>query len=247
MHKLFLWIERFLAHYCTDKIITISEQQQFEILRVFKVGSACQHMVVHLGLDLGFVPRVNSSLREQFAIGKNEFVFGIVGRIAWVKNHVLFLEAVQKFVSDCKESKCRFVVVGDGDEALLNSLKKMANATGLGSKVLFVGNQSNPEDIYGMLNCLVLTSKNEGTPLAILEAFASSVPVVATRVGGVPDLLGDSERGLLVEQNAESVAMAMRSVMCGVNAQILKDAKAFVEDGYSIDSLYNNLNHLYKS
>ncbi|MBW7875159.1 MAG: glycosyltransferase [Candidatus Cloacimonetes bacterium] len=246
IHRLFLGLERFLGRFCTDKIVTISERQQREVLDVYKVGKKAQHSIVPLGLDIGFVDCLSPALRITHGISQDTFVFGIVGRIAAVKNHFLFLDSVCHMIRNDPQNKSIFVVIGDGDKNLLEALKQKVSHSRLSPRVLFLGNQSRPEDIYGMLNCLVLTSKNEGTPLSILEAFAASVPVIATRVGGVPDLLGSNERGILVNEDAEEIAQAMQKIQSGGHKAMTEGAKDFVQQGYSLGALYDRMKKVYK-
>ena len=82
-----------------------------------------------------------------------------------------------------------FIVIGDG--ALRESLENQKQALGLDADVIFVGGRKDPEYFYPALDVVALTSRNEGTPLTLIEAMANARPVVATSVGGVVDLLGE--------------------------------------------------------
>jgi len=83
----------------------------------------------------------------------------------------------------------RFVVIGDGH--LRHKLEQQVQANGLGDDVTFVGSRRDPENFYPALDIVALTSRNEGTPLTLIEAMANARPVISTAVGGVVDLLGD--------------------------------------------------------
>jgi glycosyltransferase involved in cell wall biosynthesis len=176
----FLAIERFLARVNTDRIVVLSEQQRREIHETFRVGRAEQFVVVPLGMEMGGQARV--------PVLHGEPVVGIVGRLTPIKNHDLFLRAAARL-----RGEARFVIFGDGAER--PRLERLAADLGLGDRVVFAGTRDVGE-IYASIDVLALTSRNEGTPLAILEAMASGVPVVATAVGGVVDLLGEVERRL---------------------------------------------------
>ena len=96
-----------------------------------------------------------------------------------------------------RSGSARFLIVGDGE--LRDALERQARELGLGEdQLLFLGFRDDLETIYADLDLLVLCSANEGSPVAIMEAMASGVPVVATDVGGVPDLVADGETGVLV-------------------------------------------------
>ena len=83
----------------------------------------------------------------------------------------------------------RFIVIGDG--ALRAMLEQQARTLGLDKDVIFVGSRTDPECFYPALDVVALTSRNEGTPLTLIEAMANARPVISTTVGGVVDLLGE--------------------------------------------------------
>ena len=242
--KIFLNIERFLARFSTDKIITISKQQQDEILDRFKVGKKEQHIQINLGIDTNFASQLDKkSFRNDYNIPDGSKVFGIVGRIADIKNHELFIDSVKYFNKNYTHENIYFVVIGDGERFFVENLKNIAKDV---KNIIFSGNQSNPSYFYGALDYLVLTSKNEGTPVSILEAFAAEIPVISAAVGGVVDIIGNNERGYLIEANKEEFAKhydKMLRVDCHIKVQ---EAKNFVENNYSIESLVNNVDGLYK-
>jgi glycosyltransferase involved in cell wall biosynthesis len=176
----FLAIERLLARVNTDRIVVLSEQQRREIHETFGIGRAEQFVVVPLGLDI-VAPQAPGEGRHS-----SQPVVGIVGRLTAIKNHDLFLRAAALL-----RDEARFVVYGDGAER--PRLEALAAELGLGERIVFAGTRDVAE-IYPSLDVLALTSRNEGTPLAILEAMAAGVPVAATAVGGVVDLLGEVEQ-----------------------------------------------------
>jgi glycosyltransferase involved in cell wall biosynthesis len=180
--RFFLTIERMLARLNTDRIIVLSEQQLHEIRDDFRVGRPEQFVVVPLGIDLDDFrgdARAGDALRMELGIGRTETVVGIVGRITSIKNHDLFLRLAAR-----ARDLARFVVYGDGgDRAALERRS---------GDVIFAGTR-DAAAIYASLEVVALTSRNEGTPLALIEAMASGKPVISTDVGGVVDLLGRVE------------------------------------------------------
>ena len=184
----FLTVERLLAKCVTDKILVVSEQQKAEINQTFRVGRRDQFRVVRLGLDLGiFADRESrrAPFRQELGIDDDVTLVGIVGRLTEIKNHEMFLQSVAR----TNFENVRFVIVGDG--SLRESLEQQARALGIESKVIFAGGRKDPEYFYPALDICALTSRNEGTPLTLIEAMANARPVIATSVGGVVDLLGD--------------------------------------------------------
>ena len=114
-------------------------------------------------------------MRKRFSISRDSKVIGIVGRISAIKNHALFIESALSFNRRFPNEDVIFVVVGDGESDFVNSLKKMALSN---TKIIFTGTINEAESIYGLLDMLVLTSKNEGTPVTLIEAQASNKPIV---------------------------------------------------------------------
>jgi glycosyltransferase involved in cell wall biosynthesis len=193
----FLRIERVLARLATDRIVVITEQQRDEIHNRFRVGSNLQFVVIRLGLDIDQFAESRSrrfQLRDQLGIHPDEMLVGIVGRLTAVKNHELFLRAISEFKRGALNGqirRVRFIIIGGG--ALRGELEQLVENLNLGNDVIFAGNRSDPESFYAALDIVALTSKNEGTPLTLIEAMANGLPVIATAVGGVIDLLGSPE------------------------------------------------------
>ncbi|MFN2405184.1 MAG: glycosyltransferase [Pyrinomonadaceae bacterium] len=188
--QMFLTIERVLAKLVTDRIVVISEQQKAEIHQTFGVGAADQIRVIRLGLDLNvFTHYANrrALFRKELGIGDDTVLVGIVGRLTQIKHHEMFLESVARL----NRERARFVIIGDG--SLRESLEAKARSLGIEKDVIFAGGRKDPEYFYPALDIVALTSRNEGTPLTLIEAMANARPVIATSVGGVVDLLGSVE------------------------------------------------------
>jgi glycosyltransferase involved in cell wall biosynthesis len=187
--RVVLFIERLLARLNTDRLIVLGEQQLREIHDTFAVGRPEQYVIVPLGIDVHDL-RADSdkgaALRTACGIGATEKVVGIVGRLAAIKNHDLFLRVAAR-----SSNGTRFVVYGDGGER--DHLERRAIDLKVDDRVLFAGVRG-ADEIYASLDVAALTSLNEGTPLAIIEAMAAGKPVVSTAVGGVVDLLGAVEQ-----------------------------------------------------
>ena len=245
-HRFFLSIERTLARSISDAIITISRQQQDEILKTYKVGSRKKHHIIPLGIDTSFVDRLDKhSLRSQLNIEGGDRVFGIVGRIATVKNHHLFISSIIEF-NKLKNERCHFVVVGSGADLEIQELEDYARDNNV-QNIHFIGNQTDPAFFYGALDYLVLTSKNEGTPVCILEAFAAEIPVISTPAGGVVDLLGNNERGLIAQPTASDLALQYQYALDHDLTEMTARAKQFVFSKYTLEKLTDNLENLYQN
>lgn len=245
---MFLTIERLLARLATDRLIVVSEQQGAEIGNDFRVGRQGQIKVIPLGLDLQVFAN-HATRRERFrqelGVDDETVLVGIVGRLTEIKNHQMFLNIVARMKAD-ERGRMRFVVIGDG--SLRQSLEKQARSLGLEAEVIFAGGRKDPEYFYPALDIVALTSRNEGTPLTLIEAMANARPVVATSVGGVVDLLADG-RGISVPSGDEEAFAAALSRLAA-DRQLQKELGArgleFVTRVYPKERLVDDIKHLYE-
>jgi glycosyltransferase involved in cell wall biosynthesis len=257
--RFFLTIEKMLAR-ITDRIVVISDQQLREIHGQFRVGKPEQFAVIPLGLDLApFAAGSDrrSQLRTEIGATESDVVVGVIGRLTEIKNHSLFLRACAAIAGRGSQQSQRFVIIGDGH--LRAQLEAEAASLGVSEHVVFLGSRRNLEDAYPALDIVALTSRNEGTPLALIEAMAAQRAVVATTVGGVIDLLGDvvatydsgwavHERGIGVRPNdADSFGRALLFLANApeLRAQLGNAGHDFVMNRYSIGRLVNDLRELY--
>ena len=255
----FLTIERLLARLVTDRILVVSEQQRAEINETFRVGKTQQFKVVRLGLDLevfnGFSAR-RTKFRSDLGIDDQTTLVGIVGRLTEIKHHELFLNSVARLkmlVPDL--NLIRFVIIGDG--SLRDTLERQARSLGLEREVIFAGGRRDPEYFYPALDICALTSRNEGTPLTLIEAMANARPVIATTVGGVVDLLGNvvedgdyrvCERGIGVRpDDVDALAAGLARLVKDktLREQLGQRGFEFVDRNYRKERLLEDVKNLY--
>lgn len=257
--RAFLFIEKMLAKLATDRIVVLSEQQRREIHEAFGVGRADQFAVVPLGMDTSEFSGPTAdhqALRNELRIGPDELLVGIVGRLTEIKNHELFLQAAAIFKNQPSGIKARFLIVGDG--ALRESLERQAVNLGLGSDVIFTGSRRDLKNVYQALDIVALTSRNEGTPLTLIEAMASGCAVLSTAVGGVVDLLGQPleadgpitlcERGISVPPNDATAFAAGLKKLSGnaiLRRELGERGLLFVQSNYSVQRLISDVQSLY--
>ena len=193
--RLFVTIERLGARLST-RIITISPRLREEIAHYGVTGRE-RIDVIPLGFELeafASQPRATGDFRRSLGFPAEAKLVGIVGRLVPIKNIPLLLEAAA--LAREQNPEIRVVVVGDGE--LREELNARASALGLRNAVVFAGWRRDLASVYADLDAVVISSDNEGTPASLIEAMATGCPVVATRVGGVPDLIADGETGRLV-------------------------------------------------
>ncbi|MDQ3877369.1 MAG: glycosyltransferase [Actinomycetota bacterium] len=189
----FAAIERQLARRST-RLVAVSEHVKDSLLER-GIGDPDQWVVIPLGLELddlaGELPKP-ADARAVLGLPPEGPVVGIVGRLTAVKDHMTFLRAARVVHEHFPEA--HFVVAGDGDlrEPLQDSARDL-----VGGSVTFLGWRHDLVNLYAALDVVVLTSLNEGTPVALIEAAAAARPAVATNVGGVSSVVRDGETGWL--------------------------------------------------
>lgn len=238
-------MERLLAR-LTNKIITISELIKCDLVN-YKIAAAEKITVLPLGFDLApFLSchRHRGELRQEYGLDERARLVGIVGRLVPIKNHRLFLDTAARLAA--REERVRFVVVGDG--ALRGEMEAYAAALGIGDRVIFTGWRRDLPRIYADLDVLAVSSNNEGTPVSAIEAMASGVPVAATRVGGLPDLITEGETGCLTPpQNPEALTTAILGLLQDPQAaeRLRRAARAMVQERFRVHRLTADMEQLY--
>lgn len=238
-------MERILAQ-MTDRIIAVSEQVKHDLV-TYRVAPAETILVVPLGLELEpFLDDSQSrgTFRRELELKEGERLVGIVGRLFPIKNHRLFLDAAALMAR--QELAARFVIVGDG--ALRPEMEQYAQALDIADRVIFTGWRHDLPRIYVDLDVLAVTSNNEGTPVSAIEAMAAGCPVVATRVGGLPDLIDDGESGYLVPPgDAQAVSAAMLRLLREpeMARRMGQTARTLVQERFAAHRLVNDMARLY--
>ena len=204
--RVFVAIERWLARQ-TACLIAVSEAVRRDVLAA-GVGTATRFEVVSLGLDLAPFEQAEQhrgALRRDLGLPADVPLIGIVARLVPIKQHELFLDVAARLVA--LGSPAHLVIVGDGE--CRAEVERGIAARNLGQRVHLVGWRSDLPVIYADCDVVLLTSKNEGSPVALIEAHAAACPVVATRVGGVPDVVVEGETGWLCDDgDVEGLAAA---------------------------------------
>ena len=175
----------------TDVIIAISPSQYDELTKTYRIAPSYKIETTELGFNLKLFLNNKTKkgrFRENLKIDNDVILVGIIGRLVPIKNHKMFLKSAKYFIEKNPNINIKFVVIGDGE--LRHDLQKAAGRLKLDEHVTFCGWMKDISPVYADLDILALTSLNEGTPVSIIEAMASSVPVIATDAGGVVDLLG---------------------------------------------------------
>ena len=147
--------------------------------------------------------------RARLGVAPGAFHLGWVGRLSREKGADVFLEALAR-LPDEADGPVVASMVGDGPEAA--ALRRKAERLGIGGRVRWHGAVEGAGELFSAFDAFVLSSRTEGTPIALLEAMAAGVPVVAARVGGVPDVVGDAEAWLVPAEDPAALARAIAAL-----------------------------------
>lgn len=257
----FLNVERHLANKST-KIIAISDLQKQDLAFKYKICDESKIEVVPNGIMLEKFEtnqeEKRKAWRAQYNISPETTLVGIVGRVAPIKNHEMFVKVVQRFLQTSTFSDIKFMIIGDGD--VLHSVMDMMrnlnipfcycpeNKNTAEANVLLTSWQTDMDYVYAGLDIVCLTSLNEGTPISLIEAQASRRPVISTRVGAVLDTIQENETGFVVESN-DVEGFTDKLIMLAENKHLQKQmgekGNGFVHHKYSHKRLASDIGNLY--
>jgi glycosyltransferase involved in cell wall biosynthesis len=249
-------LERKLASIST-KIIAISEKQKMELAHEHNICSEDKIEVIPLGFDLDRfqqgIEKKREVFREEFSLGNEDIAVSIIGRLVPIKNHELFFDAI-KYVKTRQSRRVKGFVVGDGESR--SHLESYCESIGLTHS----SDSEDDVDIYftswvknvDYVNCgsdiIALTSKNEGTPVSLIEAQAGNRAIVSTRVGGIEDVVIPNETALLSELHDDQKFFENLLRLC-TDEKLRKKLESrgwpFVQDKFHYQRLANDVANLY--
>ena len=240
--------ERFLARR-SDALIAVSGSVGDDLIETHRIGHTAQFRVVPLGFDLrAFAtidPRTRRQARAALDLMADAHVVAFVGRLTAIKRPDLFIDAAAQIAG--VDPQAQFLIAGGGE--LDATMRGQATALGIADRVRFLGWQRDVARLYAASDVVALTSRNEGTPVALIESMASGVPVVAFNVGGVADVITTAEIGVLIP-DGDVVGLADR-ILTLLNdperrAAMGSAARASVLARYELDRLVADIDRLYR-
>jgi glycosyltransferase involved in cell wall biosynthesis len=244
----FTAIERRLAK-STDALIAVSPEVRDDLVAL-GVAPKDRITVIRLGLDLprrtAAPPGARAAERAALGIPEDRFLVGWLGRMTGIKRVDVLLEAFARLRAGGTDAD--LVLVGDGP--LRNELQLYALELDIADRTHFVGYREDVGSVYASLDAVALSSANEGTPVAVIEALAAGVPAVATDVGGVSDVVPDGVGGYLVpEDDAAQMAekLALLAADDALRRRLGEGGAAWVHDRYSVPRLIDDVDSLYRS
>jgi glycosyltransferase involved in cell wall biosynthesis len=245
--RFFLALERWLAAH-TTALIAVGPQVRDDLVAL-GVAPPERFVVVRLGIELEERVRPGddgrAETRRYLGVPADRFVVGWVGRMTAVKRTDDVLEAF-RLLRERGVDAC-LCLVGDGPDR--ERLERRASELGVIRDTLFLGYQEDVAPYYAAFDALALPSANEGTPVSVIEALAAETPVVATRVGGVPDVVREGEEGFLVDagDTDELADRLMRlSRDPGLRRRLGESGRGRVLKRYAVERLLDDVDRLYR-
>jgi glycosyltransferase involved in cell wall biosynthesis len=227
-----LWLLHLVPVHCCDCVIVVSEkiyrERKWQLLpgrkiRLIKNGIDVEHFMFSDEIRKQF----RQEIRQQYDLN-HAVVIGEVARLVRGKGQHILLEAIAR----CRQKGYNFkaLLVGEGPNR--TELESLSRHLQIEPSIIFIGHQSDTRPFLAAMDVFVLPSLNEGLPLSLLEAMASGLPVVAARIGGIPEVIADGRTGLLVPPNdAETLALRLQELCENptLRKRLACEAQAFVQ------------------
>lgn len=241
---LVVWVERGLA-WVSNRLVAVSDQVAADLLK-YKIAPRQKIAVVPLGLTLDEfatpAPTARAALRDELGIATGVPLILTVGRMAPVKHQALFVQLAQHWVAEGRDGQ--FMIVGDGE--LRPKLEAQIATAGLTDRVTLTGWRRDLPAVLAAGDVFVNTSRNEGTPVAVIEAMAAGLPVVATNVGGLPDVVTDGETGWLTPPDDPAALVQAVAQALADGGQVARAGQQAVLARFQPERLLNDLDALYR-
>jgi glycosyltransferase involved in cell wall biosynthesis len=243
--KFYYLLEKISAKF-TDKIIYISESLKQEFIDA-NIGCEKNSVVIYSGIVLEKFRMKVGVLEKNEVLGlrKDEFIVGVVSRLEPGKGNEFIIKAIPRIIQDVPNIK--FIFVGDGN--LRNYLEELVDSLKVREKVLFLGLRDDVYDLLQMFDIVCLASLYEGMGRVLLESQAAGRPVVATKIGGIIDIVKDNKTGFLVppkDVNALAEAIIKLAQDHHLRRQMSEEARRFVDYRFSSAKMVVDIYNVYE-
>lgn len=243
--KVLQTIEGFLLRRVKN-IVAVSDDLKSFIERSFSIDSK-SIAVIHNGIDVDYFyrPECCEETKRKLGIDRNSFVIGNISRLVTLKNHIFLFKIFRELIKDYPNLK--LVLVGNGP--LLNSLKTSSIEMGISSFVIFLGERDDVPQLLSAFDMFILPSLTEGISITLLEAMASGTPVVASDVGGNPEIIKNERTGFLIAlHETDKWIFSIRSIIEDFNKrkQISEAGRKFVRERFSLTGMLKQYEKIYK-
>ncbi len=189
--KKYIWLRKAIS-LIIDRYLTVSKDLEFWLVNDINISNN-KIFQIYNGVD------TNTFYPSEVDKRNNQIIIGSVGRLAAIKNYQLLIKAYSQLIQIYHDIDLRLILVGDGPEK--NNLILLSEELGVSDKVKFYGNRNDISDLLRKIDIFVLPSLGEGISNTILEAMSTSLPIVASEVGGNVELVNSGVNGFLFKDN----------------------------------------------
>jgi len=231
--------EKLLA-LCTDQLLAVGDKVRQDLLMV-GIGSENKFGLMPPGVEISELP-LRSESRDVLSLEPDILQCAFIGRVTQIKRPDRFLDVVSEIKK--RDIRLEFFIAGDGE--LLNKCRERIKQENLPVKVL--GWQNDIERVLSSADMVVLTSDNEGTPLSLIQAGMAGLPVVATNVGSIPEVVLNGITGIVTSADVLHIADALEN-LCkekALRTRLGNTAREFTLTNFGISNLVSNHEELYK-
>ncbi len=243
--SLFIWLERFAAKF-TDKLITISEPLRQWGLELM-IGKPEKYVTIYSGIEINkFQVKIDiQEKKRQFGIKPADLIVGVVSKLWEGKGHKCILQAARSVITQVPNVK--FMFVGEG--YLRRELEALTHQLDLGDYVIFTGFRTDIPKVTAIFDIAVLASFFEGLGRVLLESMIQGKPVIATKVGGIVDVVDDGKTGILVPPgDVTALAEAMITLIADEDLRIRmgKAGRAKIDAKFSAQTMVSQIKIVYE-
>ncbi len=228
-----------------SKLIAVSESVR-SALRQAGI-SADRIEVVYNGTDFVDAAPATDSVCEEFGLSGNGGLVGLVGRVAKEKGHLVALGAAKRL--QATHPDLRYLFVGRMVPGFEPEFREALERSGLGDRVVLTGDRSDVPRLMDAMDIVMLPSEKESFGLVAVEAMARGKPIIATRVGGLSEVIRDNETGLLIEQDEAQLASAIDGLLADPERRrtMGETGRAWVRDNFSHTRMVERIEEIYLS
>lgn len=247
--KVFAWIERGLARR-TDAIVAVSSRVKDELARVHHIAPEERITVIENGIDLAPFPeptaQSRATARRALGVGGDAFVVLVPARLVAIKDHDFLFDAIARWPADAPRLEVHLC----GDGPLRTRLESRARELAARARIVFHGFRDDLPRVLHGADVVALTSRNEGMSLALIEAMAAGCPIVATNVGGTPDVVEEGVTGRLVASRDVAGFVAALLALASapeIRGRMSRAARERARGRHSIERVVDDHHALYRA
>ncbi|OIO72568.1 MAG: hypothetical protein AUJ85_09845 [Elusimicrobia bacterium CG1_02_37_114] len=240
------FINKRLLYGLCDKVVAISSEIKASLLGDFGLSNV---ELIYCGIDINEISSEDKnrteSIRNRYGL-KDKTVVGITGRIAYGKGHTYLIEALPEIKKNIPDIK--LLVGGTGEQNFINFLRRKSSELKIERDVIFTGFQKDVKDFLYATDIVTAPSLDEALGLSIIEAMSAGKPVVASDVGGIPEIIDNGIDGFLVPpSDSKTLAASIVKLLKSDYKKMGETGKKKVLEKFSVEQMVNKYEMLYRS